>query len=57
MSNEKKANGFKDAGNKAFSAKNYQEAIKQYTLAIETSNSVLNHVFYSNRANAYLQNG
>jgi len=35
------------AGNKAFSAKNYDEAIECYTNAIKADKT--NHVFFSNR--------
>jgi tetratricopeptide (TPR) repeat protein len=47
----------KEAGNKAFANKNFQEAIKQYTLAIEVTLEKPNHVYFSNRANAYLEMG
>lgn len=42
----------KEAGNKAFGLGSFEEAIKFYSQAIELQE---NHVFYSNRANAYLQ--
>eukprot|EP00127_Corallochytrium_limacisporum_P001419 Clim_evm41s55 gene=Clim_evmTU41s55 len=41
----------KDLGNKAFSAKNYDEAVNHYTAAIEQDPS--NHVLYSNRSACY----
>ena len=44
----------KDAGNKAFKAKDYKEAVKQYTLAIKGKE---HHIYYSNRAGAYLELG
>jgi len=46
---------FKEAGNKALQAGNFDEAISQYTLAIEVDPS--DHVFYSNRSAAYLSKG
>ena len=58
MDKETKANKFKEAGNKAFSENNFEEAITQYTLAIEISADNPNqHVYYANRANAYLHSG
>ena len=45
----------KEAGNKAFINQNYPEAVKQYTLAIEITLEKPNHVYFSNRANAYLE--
>ena len=45
----------KEAGNKAFTNLNYPEAVKQYTLAIEITLEKPNHVYFSNRANAYLE--
>lgn len=50
--NKNNPEALKEAGNKAFLAKNYQEAIKQYTAAIGLSP---NHIYYANRANAYLE--
>lgn len=47
----------KEAGNKAFAQKNYQEAVKQYTMAIEISQESPNHIYFANRANAYLEMG
>ena len=41
----------KEAGNKAFGLGSFEEAVKFYTQAIELQ---ANHVYYSNRANAYL---
>ena len=52
------ANTLKDAGNKAFMTKDFDEAVKQYSAAIEMANGnqeCPNHVYYSNRANAYLE--
>jgi tetratricopeptide (TPR) repeat protein len=46
-----KAEEHKEAGNKAFSAKNYDEAIKCYTNAIKEDKT--NHVFFSNRSASY----
>ena len=48
---------FKEAGNKAFAQKNYTAAVKQYTLAIEISQESPNHIYFANRANAYLEMG
>ena len=50
----------KEAGNKAFLAKDYNEAIKLYTQAIELSQAEgpmvpPAHIYFSNRANAYLE--
>ena len=45
----------KEAGNKAFMAKNFDEAIKCYTVAIEITLEQPNHVYYANRANAQLE--
>ena len=42
----------KEAGNKAFGLGSFEEAIKFYTQAIELAQ---NHVYYANRANAYLE--
>ena len=44
-------NSLKDAGNKAFAAKDYDKAIQLFTQAIEIDPS--NHVLYSNRSAAY----
>jgi len=46
---------FKDQGNKALQAENYDEAIGLYTKAIELDSS--NHVFSSNRSAAYTKKG
>ena len=50
--NKNNPDALKEAGNKAFMAKNFKEAINNYTLAIEIQP---NHIYYSNRANAYLE--
>jgi tetratricopeptide (TPR) repeat protein len=42
----------KEAGNKAFQLGSFEEAIKLYTQAIEVQD---NHIYYANRANAYLE--
>ena len=47
----------KEAGNKAFAQKNYSEAVKQYTMAIEISQESPNHIYFANIANAYLEMG
>ena len=52
MQKEMTPDALKDAGNKAFKAKDYKEAVRQYTLAI---NQKENHIYYSNRAGAYLE--
>ncbi|KAG0656584.1 Hsp90 cochaperone [Monosporozyma unispora] len=46
------ADEYKQQGNAAFAAKNYQEAIDLFTKAIEVSETP-NHVFYSNRSASY----
>ena len=48
---------FKEAGNKAFVAKDFEEAIRQYTTAIEMTLEQPNHVYFANRANAQLELG
>ena len=45
------------AGNNAFKQKNFPEAIKQYTLAIELSQESPDHSYFVKRANAYLESG
>ena len=47
----------KEAGNKLFSEQKYIEAIQQYTLAIELAKEEPSHVYYANRANAFLEVG
>ena len=46
-----RAEAAKTAGNAAFTAKNYDEAIQFFTEAIEADPT--NHVLYSNRSGAY----
>lgn len=46
---------FKDQGNAAFKAKNYDDAIKFYSQAIEQNPS--DHTIYANRAAAYQNQG
>ena len=46
---------FKEAGNKAFLAQNFDEAITQYTKAIEMSTENPNHIYFANRANVLLE--
>jgi len=53
--NQAESNKLKDLGNAAFSAKKYEEAIKQFTAAIAVDPQ--NHVLYSNRAAAYTELG
>ena len=45
----------KEAGNKAFANKNYEEAVRQYTQAIEITIEKPNHIYFANRANAELE--
>lgn len=49
------ADSLKEAGNKAFAIKNYEEAVKQYTMAIEITLEAPNHIYFANRANAELE--
>jgi len=51
MSNKQQAEDFKNRGNKEYSNRNYAEAIKLYSKAIELDGT--NAVYYSNRAAAY----
>ena len=48
------ADQHKEAGNKAFLAKDFEEAVKQYSSAIELTVDNPSHIYYANRANAYL---
>lgn len=50
-----KATELKNLGNEAFKNKNYEEAIKYFTQAIECNPN--DHVFYSNRSGSYLNAG
>ena len=45
----------KEAGNKAFGLGSFEEAIKFYTQAIELAPE--GHIYWANRANAYLELG
>ena len=45
---------YKEAGNKAFKAENYEDAVSWYTKAIEITSKQPNHLYFSNRAKAYL---
>tara|TARA_B110000285_G_C15054166_1_gene578624 strand:+ start:125 stop:337 length:213 start_codon:yes stop_codon:yes gene_type:complete len=45
----------KDSGNKAFAERQFDAAVDFYTQAIEKSTDKPNHVYFSNRANAYLE--
>jgi len=45
----------KDQGNKAFQANQFDQAIEFYTQAIAKSSDKPNHVYFANRANAYLE--
>lgn len=53
--NKNNPDTLKEAGNKAFANKNYEEAVKQYTMAIEITLEKPNHIYYANRANAELE--
>lgn len=53
--NKNNPDTLKEAGNKAFANKNYEEAVKQYTMAIEISLEAPNHIYFANRANAELE--
>ena len=44
----------KELGNKSFALEKYQEAIDHYSKAIKLTEDKPNHVYYANRANAYL---
>jgi tetratricopeptide (TPR) repeat protein len=50
----KQAEEAKAQGNQLFEEEKFDEAVKQYTKAIELTNAKPNHIYYSNRANAYL---
>ena len=51
---EQQAIDFKNKGNEAFKAHKYEEAIQFFTQAIQLNPN--DHVFYSNRSGAYLNN-
>lgn len=51
MSDIQEANRYKALGNECFAAKNYHEAIKHFTKAIDLNSE--DHVFYSNRSACY----
>jgi len=53
--NKNNPEALKEAGNKAFAAKNFSEAIKQFTMAIEITIDQPNHIYYANRANCHLE--
>ena len=48
------ATEYKNQGNEAFKVKDYKKAIELFTKAIECNPN--DHVFYSNRSSAYLNN-
>jgi stress-induced-phosphoprotein 1 len=50
-----KANEFKTLGNEAFKNKQYEEAIKYFTQAIECNPN--DHTFFSNRSGSYANSG
>ncbi|KAK8792016.1 hypothetical protein WA158_005393 [Blastocystis sp. Blastoise] len=49
---KEKAEDYKVQGNLCFKSKDYEGAIKNYTLAIETN--PVNHIYFSNRSASYL---
>lgn len=51
MEDIQEANRYKALGNECFAAKNYHEAIKHFTKAIDLNSE--DHVFYSNRSACY----
>lgn len=51
MDNKEKAQEAKAIGNEAFKAKNFEEAIKHFTVAIE--HDPTDHIFFSNRSACY----
>jgi len=55
--NKNDPEALKDAGNKAFMSKNYEEAIDLYSQAIELSQTAQkpSPIYFANRANAYLE--
>lgn len=53
----KNPDSLKEAGNKAFGQRNFEEAVKMYTMAIELAQESPNHIYFANRANAYLEMG
>ena len=53
--NKNDPEAMKEAGNKAFMAKNFDEAINFYTVAIEITLEQPNHVYFANRAYAQLE--
>jgi tetratricopeptide (TPR) repeat protein len=46
--------GLKEAGNKCFLAKDFDNALKYFTEAIEQAEGP-QHVYYANRGNTYLE--
>jgi tetratricopeptide (TPR) repeat protein len=55
MSSIEKATEFKNLGNEAFKNKQYEEAIKYFTQAIECNPN--DHTFFSNRSGSYANSG
>ena len=55
--NKNNPDSLKEAGNKAFMNGKFDEAIKNYTMAIELTKDKPNHIYFANRANAYLEMG
>ena len=50
----KGSDALKEAGNKCFLAKDFENALKFFTEAIEQADAP-NHVYYANRGNTYLE--
>ena len=57
MTNTMTAEDMKKAGNAAFAEKNFTGAALLYTAAIENSEGTPSHIYFANRANAYLSLG
>ena len=53
--NKNNPDALKEAGNKAFMAGNFEEAVKQFTMAIEITIETPNHIYFANRANCFLE--
>ena len=51
LENENMSMVFKENGNKAFRQRKYEEAIEEYTFALQINDT--NPVFYTNRAQAF----
>jgi len=53
--NETNPDALKEAGNKAFMTGNFEEAVRQFTMAIEITLEKPNHIYFANRANCFLE--